>query len=97
MKSKKRKLTKQARQLLMHILVYDKVTTTYCRDDLSIMHPSGRIKELRDHGWPIGTSIFEQIDASGKAHKAGQYYLQDFKLTTDQRLFKLRVGMMHQI
>ncbi len=74
----------QSKVILDYLWINKTVTTIECRDKLSIMHPSARIKELRDKGWPIGTNYYEQIDAAGRTHKAAQYYLQVEKLTPEQ-------------
>ncbi len=84
MNSNKQNGPTQSKQLLEYLLNHKSVTTIDCRDKLSIMHPGARIKELRDQGWPIGTSIYQQIDASGNNHRAGQYYLQVEKMTPEQ-------------
>jgi len=75
----------QSKQLLEYLLIQTTVTTTYCRDRMSIMHPAGRITELRKQGWPIGLGWYQQVDASGAKHKAGEYYMRMHQLTFDQR------------
>lgn len=72
-------ITPQARQLLAYLLINRLVTTIQCRDELSIMSPASRIKELRDHGWPIDTICSRQIDAVGIEHRVAQYYLRGEK------------------
>jgi hypothetical protein len=84
MNSKKRNLSAQAQRLRQHLLINLKVTTIECRDELSIMHPAGRIKELRDQGWPITTAIYQQVDSSGVKHRAADYFLEVEKLTPEQ-------------
>jgi len=79
----------QVKQLLEYLLIKNSVTTTHCRDELSIMHPAARIKKLRDLGWPIVTNFYQQIDASGVEHRAGQYYLE--KLTPEQQQIQINV------
>jgi len=89
-----KKITKgptQATQLLVYLGVYLKVTTLQCRDDLSIMSPAARIRDLRKQGWPIGTSVYQQIDGSGVSHEGAQYYLQEEKLTPEQQNILSRV------
>ncbi len=87
MKSKKQKISAQAKQLLEYLLINKVVTTLFCRDQLSMMNPSSRISELRAQGWPIERSYYQQIDALGIMHRAAQYYLQEEKLTPEQLNF----------
>lgn len=84
MSNNKPKVTNQIDMLLEHLLMHEKVTTIYCREELSIMHPAARVSFLRKEGWPIGMNLFFQIDSCGSKHKAGQYYLQVEKMSPEQ-------------
>ncbi len=85
MNSVMQKKETQSRRLLDYLLTNEKVTTLQCREELSIMSPSQRIKDLRDMGWPIGTNDYQQIDARGVEHRAAQYCLQIEKMTPEQQ------------
>jgi hypothetical protein len=52
-------------------------TTTELRNQHSIMHPAGRIKELRKLGHDISLEWIEQYDAAGVPHRAGIYCLTE--------------------
>lgn len=75
----------QSKQLVEYLQNHGTVTTIYCREKLSIMHPGGRVAELRKKGVPIKTSWYQQIDASGNSHRAGQYYLPLEAMTPEQQ------------
>ncbi|GAB6191293.1 helix-turn-helix domain-containing protein [Desulfocastanea catecholica] len=84
MKKVKKGKTQSAR-LLEYLQANTKATALQCHEELSIMHPAGRIRDLRKQGWPIGTNYYQQIDARGVEHRAAQYYLQREKLTPEQQ------------
>ena len=63
------------RARLIDLLKIAPRTTTELRDRYSIMHPAGRIKELRKLGYDIRLEWIEQYDASGVPHRAGRYRL----------------------
>lgn len=51
------------------------VTTNEARDGLDIMHPAGRIKELRDEGLCVLT-LWETVEAdNGDRHRIAKYLL----------------------
>jgi hypothetical protein len=50
-------------------------TTVELRDILDVMHPAGRIKELKAKGWQIITHFERYPTACGKMHRAGKYVL----------------------
>lgn len=51
------------------------VTTLYSREQLNIMHPAGRINELRDEGHEIVTHWDDSIDSEGFPHRVARYVL----------------------
>lgn len=51
------------------------VSTITARKELDIMHPAGRIKELREQGFDIQTLWQWQPTDSGKQHRVGLYCL----------------------
>ena len=84
MNSKKPKGASQSKRLLDYLWINKTATTIECRDELSIMGPAQRVNELRAQGWPIAKNNYQQLDASGRSHRAAQYYLQVEKLTPEQ-------------
>lgn len=51
------------------------LTTSDCREHLGIMHPAGRIKELRNRGISIDTTFKRAADSTGVVHRQGWYVL----------------------
>lgn len=68
-------LEKQRQDLLIALKERD-VSTLDARDDLNIMHPAGRIKELREEGHNITIKRIWQNDKAGRPHKIGLYHLE---------------------
>lgn len=66
--------TAQRRRLLL-ALRNAPVSTITARKELDIMHPAGRIKELREQGFDIQTLWQWQPTDSGKPHRVGLYCL----------------------
>ena len=75
----------QRSQILKYLLKHETMTTVESREHLGIMHPAGRVKELKKAEWPIKTNWYKQEDAAGVMHHAGQYYLPSEKLTLKQK------------
>lgn len=63
----------QANRSLEALQVFFSLTTQDLRQDLDIMHPAGRIKELRRRGFHIQTHWENYPTASGKLHRMGRY------------------------
>lgn len=63
----------QANRSLEALQVFFSLTTEDLRQDLDIMHPAGRIKELRRRGFNIQTHWENYPTASGKLHRMGRY------------------------
>ena len=59
-----------------------RATTIELREILDIMHPAGRIKELKAKGWDIVTHWEHHPTACGKMHRVGVYVL--FKIPKDK-------------
>jgi len=68
----------QRTRLLAH-LRRAPLTTLEARERLNILHPGGRIKELRDAGNDIATHWQWEADATGKEHKQALYVLLSCK------------------
>lgn len=49
------------------------LTTQDLRQELDIMHPAGRVKELRARGFDIQTHWENYPTACGKLHRMGRY------------------------
>lgn len=49
------------------------LTTLDCRGELNVMHPAGRVKELRTDGHDIRTTMKRDDDADGRPHCVGLY------------------------
>lgn len=63
----------QANRSLEALQLLLTLTTQDFRHDLDIMHPAGRIKELRRRGFHIHTYWENYPTASGKLHRMGRY------------------------
>lgn len=64
----------QRRRLLL-ALRRSPVSTLTARKELDILHPAGRIKELRAQGFDIQTLWQWEPTDSGKPHRVGLYCL----------------------
>ncbi|KDE41364.1 hypothetical protein ADINL_0044 [Nitrincola lacisaponensis] len=67
-------LTAQRSRLLKHFVIIGHVSTIEARDELNIMHPAGRVMELRDAGFIIPMVWEWQDDHNGRPHKIGRYH-----------------------
>jgi hypothetical protein len=52
------------------------ITTLYARRELDVMHPGGRIMELRRNGHRIDTVWTEEATDCGKVHRVALYVLR---------------------
>jgi hypothetical protein len=55
------------------------LTTIAAREQEGIMHPGGRVSELRKDGYPILTHWSIEVDAAGQAHRVARYVLLNAK------------------
>jgi hypothetical protein len=53
------------------------ITTLEARGRLGIMHPGGRIFELRARGWRIVTTWRRIADEAGRVHRIARYELRE--------------------
>lgn len=67
--------TAQRSRLLSYLKETGYCTTNKARDELNILHPAGRIKELRDKGYNIVTHRSPDPDHAGRTHNVGLYVL----------------------
>lgn len=63
------------RARLLNYLREFSCTTLQARDELNIMSPAARVKELREAGYNIVTNWVIDSDHEGREHKVGQYVL----------------------
>ncbi|NGZ29554.1 MAG: transcriptional regulator [Magnetococcales bacterium] len=62
------------RDFILDVLQLKPVTTLELRK-LGIMHPGGRVRELRKRGFPIATAWIKETDGAGILHRVARYYL----------------------
>jgi hypothetical protein len=63
----------QANRALEAFQLLDSLTTQDLRQDVDIMHPAGRVKELRARGFEIQTHWTDYPTACGKKHRMARY------------------------
>lgn len=73
--SKHQSRAMQRLALLRWLQERQQITTLQARNDLGIMHPAGRVKELRESGCDIATYWQWDTDTTGKRHKQALYVL----------------------
>ena len=69
------KAAQQAR-LLEALQTRGGVTTSDAREYLSVMHPAGRVRELRAKGFDIETCMLWAADDAGVLHRQALYVLR---------------------
>ena len=67
---------KQRAALIAALKEHGELATSDIRDYLSVMHPAGRIAELRASGHVIETRMGWVADAEGRRHRQAVYVLQ---------------------
>lgn len=65
----------QQRRRLLAALEVGPVSTLEARERLNVMHPAGRVMELRELGCKIVTAWAWEPDAWGRPHRVGRYVL----------------------
>lgn len=63
----------QRARLLKYLKTYSRLSTIQARQHLGILHPCGRIMELRRKGHQIETHWIIEIDSNGVPHRVGLY------------------------
>jgi hypothetical protein len=66
----------QRKRILSYLEKNHRISTMEAREILGILHPGGRIMELRKKGYRIDTHWIEAFDANGGTHKVGLYVYQ---------------------
>lgn len=65
----------QAQRIFDYLSVHHRATTIELRAKLDILHPAGRIKDLRRDGRGIETIYEQHPTECGKLHRVGVYVL----------------------
>lgn len=76
MKNQDTSLEAQRKRMLAW-LKHRPLSTIEARDQLEILHPSGRVFELRKLGIKINTAMLNKHSAGGVVHRVGIYTLQE--------------------
>ena len=63
----------QRARLLEYFFKCPRLTTMQARDNLGILHPCGRVMELRRLGYKIDTFWVDAFDNNGVNHRVGMY------------------------
>jgi hypothetical protein len=66
----------QRQRLLDYLRAHGSITTIEARRSLDILHPQGRIKELRNQGYLIHMVWVHEPTDCGRLHRIGKYFLQ---------------------
>lgn len=66
---------KQQKEILDYLEQGKKLTTIYAREVMGIMHPGGRVLELRKQGYNIVTHRRPGADVAGSNHSVAEYVL----------------------
>ena len=73
--SKDNSLHNQRQKLMNWFFEHGSITTPEAREELDIMHPAGRIRELKARGHDIGTVWDSWTSEHGIKHRIGRYVL----------------------
>lgn len=63
-------------RLLQYLQEKGSITTLQARQLLAVMHPAGRVRDLRKAGYVIQTYRSFDTDSAGVRHRQGLYVLQ---------------------
>ncbi|WP_347251493.1 helix-turn-helix domain-containing protein [Legionella sp.] len=66
----------QRKRTLSYLEKYHRLSTIEAREKLGVLHPCGRVKELRAKGYLIETHWIKAPDANGVFHRIGLYVYQ---------------------
>lgn len=66
----------QRARILKHFERNPRLSTMQARTEHGILHPGGRIMELRKKGHRIDTHWIDELDANGVIHRVGLYVYQ---------------------
>ena len=74
--------TDAQRQRVLARLQLGPATTLDLRVELDVIHPPGRVAELRERGHSISTFMVDRQTAAGAWHKVGMYRLHTGEAVT---------------
>lgn len=63
----------QRARIVAYLQEHCTITTLEARRDLDVMHPAGRIDELRKEGYEIDTVWTNDTTEQGKQHRVARY------------------------
>ena len=66
----------QRARLLKFFEASPRISTMEARNELGILHPCGRVMELRNTGHRIDTHWISELDINGVPHRVGLYVYQ---------------------
>lgn len=66
----------QQARILKHFEECPRLSTLQARHEYGILHPGGRIMELRKMGYKIDTHWTDEADNNGEPHRIGLYVYQ---------------------
>lgn len=66
----------QCARILKHFEVCPRLSTIQARNEYGILHPGGRVRELRKKGYQIQTHWISESDSNGVMHRVGLYVYQ---------------------
>jgi len=66
----------QRTRILEHFSKCPRLSTMEAREELGVLHPSGRIMELRQKGHKIDMHWIKAPDSNGVIHRVGLYVLK---------------------
>lgn len=66
----------QRARILEHFANCPRLSTIEAREEYGILHPGGRVMELRKNGYQIDTHWIFAPDSNGVLHRIGQYVFQ---------------------
>lgn len=64
------------RAAMLEALQSGPLTTVAAREELGVLHPGGRVLELRKRGYLIDTRSRTEFDAHGRPHRVAAYVLR---------------------
>ncbi len=67
----------QRSRIKAHFRNHSRLTTLQARSELDVMHPAGRIQELREEGFNIITHWRTDYTPEGKPHRVAEYVLME--------------------
>src|SRR5580704_4030135 len=76
----------QKKRLVKYFENNPRLSTIEARDKMGILHPGGRINELRAKGYLIETHWTNETDANGVLHRVGLYVYQGPMMRSKEEL-----------